>query len=101
MISNLERYARSRDADTSWDAAASISEDTLNELESFVMVSLREFPKADHELVADARSAGFGVTPQRVRTVRNGLVLAGFVEASGLFHLTETGRRAQVWMVTS
>lgn len=99
MTASLEQMVRSRDADTSWEAAASISPDVLNELESFVMVSLRESPKADHELVVDARSAGFLVTPQRVRTVRKYLELAGFVEATGFFHLTDTGRRAQVWAV--
>ena len=99
MTASVERMVRSRDADTSWEAAASISPDVLNELESFVMVSLRELPQADHELVASAHWGGFRVTPQRIRTVRKYLELAGFVEASGLFHLTPSGRRAQVWMV--
>lgn len=99
MSASLETTVRSRDPESSYEAAVSISPDVLNELESFVMVSLREFPKADHELVVDARSAGFRVTPQRVRTVRKYLELAGFVEATGFFHLTDTGRRAQVWSV--
>lgn len=101
---SLERMVRSRDPETSWDAAESISDATLSELQSWVLVQLREDPRADHELVIAAQEAWWRgelpqVSGQRVRTSRKYLELAGMVRATGYFHLTESKRRAQVWEV--
>lgn len=98
MTASLEQMVRSRDPETSWDAAASISEDTLNELESFILVALREQPMADHELVEYAAfHFKFLVSPQRIRTLRKYLELGGFVEWNGGHHRTPSGRLTRVW----
>lgn len=63
-------------------------------------------PLADHELVerfyADYRISGFNqlrYTPQRLRTARKELVDMGRVEATGIYRLTATGGRANVWQI--
>lgn len=62
-------------------------------------------PLADHELVDqfDLYAARMGIrfTPQRLRTARAELTRDGLVEYTGIDRLTPTGRRAQVWAVTS
>lgn len=101
MTASLEQMVRSRDPQTSWDAAASISDDVLNELESFIVSSLRELPMADHELVEHAVwNFKFLVSPQRIRTVRKYLELGGFVEWNGGHHRTGSGRLARVFQAT-
>ena len=59
---------------------------------------------ADHEIYAEHvhLTYQFNIrpyTPQRLRTARAELVEAGLVRASGIYRLTPTGYRAQVWQV--
>jgi len=88
---------------TSAEAAASISEEALTELQAWIMVSLRESAKTDAVLVdahlhaADTGEIGRRATPQRVRTARKELVIQGLVEWSGSFSLTQFSRRTQIW----
>lgn len=62
---------------------------------------------ADHELVAahSTSMARFGseplYSPSRLRSARAELVEAGKVEFSGIYRLTPSGRRTQVWQVVS
>jgi hypothetical protein len=78
----------------------------------YVLEALRVFgPFADHELVEFyeaekhkpliVRHYGGPFTPQRLRTARHELTEQGVVEATGYFHITPSGRKANVWQVTA
>lgn len=105
IVPKLERKVRTNDPDTSWEAAASTAADALTELQAWIMVTLREKPHTDGELVdAHLHAAFYGevdrkATPQRVRTARKELTDAGQVEWSGSFSLTQFQRRTQIWRV--
>lgn len=99
MTASIETLTRTRDPETSQAAAESLSPDLANELELWVLRQLHRNPLADHELVEYAALGGFRVTPQRIRTVRNSLVLAGLVEHNGGYRFTATHRKARVWAV--
>lgn len=103
---SLEQAARSTDPETSKWAAASITQDDLNELQAWVMVALRECPMADHELVQAAKKAVkrgelVQVTDQRIRTTRKYLERARFIEWNGGHHFTESDRLARVFQVVT
>lgn len=87
-------YVTSHEAVDSNDIAAS---------SAYVLHVIRTFgPLADHELVHhydnDITSWRYGTfTPQRLRTARSELTHAGYIEATGIYRLTESKRRAIVW----
>lgn len=58
-------------------------------------------PQADHEMVAMAAQYTPAFTPQRLRSARAELVELGLVEALGIYRLTASGRRANVWQVAA
>jgi hypothetical protein len=97
---SLETMTRTWDPSTSHDAAQSISPEDLNDLEDTILFTLQHAKLADHELVAIVAPVAH-VTPQRVRTIRNYLALAGMVEPTGMYHLTESGRKAMVWQAVA
>lgn len=99
MSASIETMVRRSDWQTSYDAAASINENMLNDLEDIIKFTLRT-PLADHELVAIIAPSAH-VTPQRIRTLRSCLALAGMVEFTGYYHRTETGRRTKVWQAVA
>lgn len=99
MSASVETMVRRSDWQTSYDAAASINENMLNDLEDIIKFTLRH-PWADHELV-DIIAPYAKVTPQRIRTVRNYLALAGQVEFTGFYRLTPARRKAMVWQAVT
>jgi hypothetical protein len=99
MTASIETMVRRSDWQTSYDAAASINENMLNDLEDIIKFTLRT-PLADHELVAIVADYA-RVTPQRIRTIRNYLTLAGQVEFTGMYHLTPARRKAMVWQAVT
>jgi len=106
MTISLETAVRTWDPETSHEAAQSITAEDLNIVERTILRILTSEPMADHELfkvyeLTRALAPLPRVAPQRIRTIRKYLELAGFVEASGLYHLTDSGRRARVWQVTT
>lgn len=70
-----------------------------------VLFYLGLHPLADHELIdmfeRDYKISGAlkHYTPQRLRTARKELVDMGRVEATGIYRLTATGGRANVWQI--
>ena len=94
--------ARRTDPSTSHESADS-NNVTGARLEVFALMSE---PLADHELVAKHAEVQALVgepvtyTPQRLRTARAELTESGLVEFTGMYRLTHTGRRAQVWAVS-
>ena len=94
---------RQRDPQTSHDAGDSITDDSLSELQAWIMVALREKPHTDNELVAAHLQAVFHkevarrATPQRIRTARKELELRQLVRFTGVTGLTEFGRKTQKW----
>ena len=99
MSASVETMVRRSDWSTSYDAAASINENMLNDLEDIIKFTLRT-PMADHELVAIVADYA-RVTPQRIRTIRNYLTLAGQVEFTGVYRLTPARRKAMVWQAVT
>jgi len=87
---------RRTDPLTSHEAAD--TNDTARSI-GLVLDILRVEPLADHEIATLAAARGSRFTGQRLRTARAALVEQGRVEATGIFRLTEHGRRAQVWQV--
>lgn len=93
--------ARLTDPETSLEAASSAWRPS--EVESTVLDIIRQHgPICDDSIyrVYTQRAIRTGQvlpTPQSVRSRRSELVDAGFVEHSGLFSLTVTGRRTREW----
>jgi hypothetical protein len=70
---DLERRVRSREAETSWQAAT-ISAADVKSVRAFVLQLLgRGRPLTDDEIYAAYRDAGGRRTPQRLRTAREEL----------------------------
>lgn len=98
-------HARTRKTDpTTSHEAADSNHDTVKQSQDFVADTLwLHGPLADHELVerCEAEFAAFPNNPRwsasRIRTARAELVDQGRVMFAGYFHLTPSGRRAQVW----
>lgn len=93
--------ARRSDPDTSHEAADG---NDIHGARAEVMFYLGLEPLADHELVAmfeaDANLVGAKTyTPQRLRTARAELVEMGLVEATGIYRLTATKGKANVWQL--
>lgn len=100
-----EPRARRTDPVTSHEAADS-TQSKAAASRDFVLYLLRDLgPMADHELVdaADLLNARLPETPRfspsRLRTARHELTEAGKVTDLGIFRLTVSRRRAQVWGV--
>lgn len=99
--------ARLTDPITSHEAADSVQSKAAQSRD-FVLYLLRDIgPASDHELVdaADLLNARLPETPRfspsRLRTARHELARDGVVTDTGYFHLTGSGRRAQVWQVAA
>jgi hypothetical protein len=90
--------ARRGDPSTSHEAADT---NDVSKSIGWVLQTLTRKSLADHELVGLAGVHGLPFTGQRLRTARAALVGLGFVEASGVYRMTESNRRAIVWAVTS
>ena len=92
-----ETRARRTDPATSHEA---IDADSVTGSLLEVMDLFAEFgPMADHELVTN--HAGYTYTPQRLRTARSELTNNGVIEFAGIYRLTDSNRRAQVWEMTA
>jgi hypothetical protein len=97
-------HARRTDPDTSHEAAASITIDTMSKSQFAVLTVIRAFgPLADHELDATyekLRARGDEGLPMQspsgIRTRRRELYDAGLIEPAGET-TTPTGRRALTW----
>lgn len=101
----LDGIARSRSTDptTSVDAGRSVN---VAHSQAYVHVTLALMEKlADHELVTfheqdtEGHVAWGKFSPQRLRSARAELVEQGVIEFSGIYRLTDSGRRARVWQV--
>ena len=98
---------RRTDPISSHEAADSVQSKAAQSRD-FVLYLLRDIgPASDHELVdaADLLNARLPETPRfspsRLRTARHELARDGVVTDTGYFHLTGSGRRAQVWQVAA
>ena len=89
--------ARRTDPVTSHEAADT---NDVSKSIGWVLDTLARGPLADHELVLMGTACGLPFTGQRLRTARAALVAAGLVEASGLYRLTKSNRRAIVWQLS-
>ena len=94
IIGDDSPRARRTDPTTSHEAA-----DGNNVVDSrdWVFELLQHGSLADHELVAQSINTW---SASRIRTARHELVEDGLVEFAGIYRLTATKRRAQVWAVT-
>lgn len=90
--------ARTTDPSTSHEAADSADR---NGAKFVVRLLLDGKPMADHEMVAEFErflgSWPIKYTPQRLRTARHELTDSHVIEFTGIYRLTPSGRRAQVW----
>lgn len=69
----LERRVRSRDPETSWEAAT-IGKEAASEVRDFIVLFLSRRPAStDDQIFAAYRAAGGRRTPQRIRTARQEL----------------------------
>ena len=96
----IERHTRSRDPETSW-SAAEISAANWSELKAaIVLIMATNGPLTDEELFDRYVSAGFPTrTPQRLRTARKELQLAGDVLLSDVLGRTRGGYWSQKWVL--
>lgn len=106
----LERHVRSRDPETSWDAAT-IDADKWTALLANVYAIVRDIGPATHdEIAAEYEQRGHPrVTPQRIRTACHDLVIGGArdfgrtrqfdpaIRRSEQTGKTAFGRRTQKW----
>ena len=101
MVTLIDSPRARRTDDTASHEAADSND--IHGARAVVLSYLKLGMYCDHELIADylfdARMIGNTrpYTPQRLRTARAELVESGQVEALGIYRLTGTGRRAQVW----
>lgn len=99
---------RRTDPETSHAARDSISVEALAESQAEVLAILRIYgPQADHdiltlhELRAGQGHTTYTLSGPRLRTARHELVELGLVQQSEGKALTSSGRRANIWAVTS
>lgn len=94
----LEHMVRTRDPETSWDAAMSISEEKLSKVDVAILDLLAEKPRTDEELFVVYVTRGYTlVTPQRIRTARAHLVRANKVRDTNTTRKSRLGRKSTVW----
>lgn len=98
----LERHVRSRDPETSWNAAA-IDPESWSELQTNIVTILRDVgPLIDEELHKEYKRRGMPRrSASRIRTARAELELTGVVADSGQTGLTESDKPAIKWEVVS
>lgn len=90
--------ARRTDPQTSHDAAASITEETLTRNQRDVLEHLRiGGPSTDFDLVDALCNRGRLMSPSGCRTRRKELTEAGLIRDSGKKMRLPTGRKAIVW----
>lgn len=105
MVYPGKANTRRPDPTTSHEAAD--TNDTAESRRNVLRLLIIAGPLADHELVDmyEVMVARHGsgqwkqFTPQRLRTARAELTETGAVEFTGIYRLTPTNRRAQVWAV--
>lgn len=97
-----EQHTRTRDPETSHDAAAGITAGEFTELQAHILELLTVEASTDDELYDRYRRAGFPPrSPQRVRTARSELDVAGKVFDSGVKKPSALGKYLSiVWTVT-
>ena len=100
---DLERKVRSRDPETSWEAAR-ITNRRQGEVKDFIVLVLARLgPLTDDAICAAYRASGGRRTAQRVRTARAELVNPRFgnpqVKLSTVMGLSDAGGESQTWEV--
>lgn len=95
MVFMFEARARSRttDPETSVDAGNAVS-GAESQRAVYAALAAVDFGLADFEL--EQRLAG-RFSPERIRTARHELTLAGRVQFTGVYRMTRSRRRARVW----
>lgn len=95
MVFTFEARARSRttDPETSRLAAEHVS-GAESQRAVYAALAAVDFGLADFEL---ERRLWGRFSPERIRTARHELAVQGRVRFTGVYHLTRSGRRAQVW----
>jgi hypothetical protein len=101
---DLERRVRSREAETSWEAAA-ISAEAAGSVRDFVLHALAlGKPLTDDEIFAMYRAAGGTRTPQRVRTAREELthpkVGDPLVKEHTVIGVSNFGNASRKWVIS-
>ena len=97
---------RSRDPETSWDAAGLQDESKADLVKGVIVTLLKTYgPLTDEELVDHFEAYTFmhagvpRVTPQNIRTRRKALQTAGQVRDTGRRAPTRAGATATVWAI--
>jgi hypothetical protein len=93
--------ARATDPQTSWDAAMSISSESISAMKRNVLNLLKN-PMTDEELVNLYNNWAYTLgekfaSPSGIRTTRSNLVKAGLVMDTGERVKLQSGRKAIVW----
>ncbi len=100
-VGDLERRTRSRDPESSWEAAA-IKRDDASEISTFILQLLRQRgPLTDDAIYEMYLRAGGTRTPQRLRTERAGLLFprsgSPLVRAAAVGGTSRLGNRCLRW----
>lgn len=103
MVHDLERRVRGGDPDSAWEAAMSVADFDVADLEGWVGSYARTYgPVTDDQIVRAYRRSGGKLTPQRVRTAREALVhpKRGWptLAAHPVDGLSDLGNRARRWV---
>jgi hypothetical protein len=100
---DLERAVRSRDPESSWEAAR-ITRSQSDTIKAFIREHLRKHgPQTDDQIFADYQLAGGNRTPQRLRTARAALVHPKWGEPQVREHpepgVSNFGNTARKWVL--
>lgn len=96
---DLHGKVRDRDPDTSWNAAAQINTVSWSELQENILAILRDRgPSTDDEIFHEYMVRSLPRrTPQRLRTARQELTLAGAISESNVVGLSRYGNSSKRW----
>jgi hypothetical protein len=100
LFTEGKAVARGGDPDTSWEAAASIT--NLRESQAKVYSVLSEIePAIDEEIYDAMMDRRIGISESGCRTRRKELVELGLVEWSEMWGETRLGNRSRMWQTVS
>jgi hypothetical protein len=94
-----EAHARREDPETSHEAAASVTPESISIQKRNIISTLRKLQLASDRQIIRAYHRDFGkrVSEQSIRSRRNELTKAGLIEWSGKFQTPPSGRRERLW----
>ena len=99
-MNNTLAYARLHDPATSWEAAESVSENTLSRSQNAVLGFIMARGNCTQQEAEDFLTRHAYFTPERVRSAFTELERLNKIERTSLKRKTRSGRNATVWMLT-